>query len=116
MKDQRFRCCEIAAERIILLDALIRIRVAFDAKHFGIGLWWGIFGLAIITGAAGLLLAFRPLEISEAIRVYFSIALIASGVLNLFVVLTTVKIIRNQKSDTVDQEALFDELSEEIKE
>ncbi len=109
-----FMC--IALGIVILLDALFRIRVAFDAKHFGIGLWWGIFGLAIITGAAGLLLAFRPLEISEAIRVYFSIALIASGVLNLFVVLTTVKIIRNQKSDTVDQEALFDELSEEIKE
>ena len=101
-----FMC--IALGIVILLDGLFRVRVAQDAKHFGISLWWGIFILAIITGAAGLLLVFRPLEIREAIRVYFSIALIASGVLNLFVVLTTVKIIKYQKSDTVDQEEEYE--------
>ena len=106
-----FMC--IALGIVILLDGLFRIRVALDAKHFGIGLWWGIFVLAVIAAAAGLLLVFRPLEISEAIRVYFSIALIASGVLNLFVVLTTVKIIRNQKSDDADEEEFFEELPEE---
>ena len=101
-----FMC--IALGIVILLDGLFRVRVAQDAKHFGISLWWGFFILAIITGAAGLLLVFRPLEIREAIRVYFSIALIASGVLNLFVVLTTVKIIKYQKSDTVDQEEEYE--------
>ena len=89
---------------VILLDALFRIRVALDAKHFGIPSWWGIFGIAILTGAGGLLLVFRPLELPEAVRVYFTIAIILSGILNLFVVLTTVKIINNQKLDTVDQE------------
>ena len=69
--------------------------------------------LAVIAAAAGLLLVFRPPEISEAIRVYFSIALIASGVLNLFVVLTTVKIIRNQKSDDADEEEFLEEIPEE---
>ncbi len=98
---------------VVLLDGLFRIRVALDAKHFGIRLWWGIFVLAIVAGAAGLLLVFRPLELEEAVRVYVSIVLIASGVLNLFVVLTTVKIINNQKSDRVDQETPFEELTEE---
>lgn len=106
-----FMC--IALGIVILLDGLFRIRVALDAKHFGISLWWGIFVLAVIAAASGLLLVFRPLEISEAIRVYFSIALIASGVLNLFVVLTTVKIINNQKSDDLDREDYFEELPEE---
>ena len=106
----------IALGIVILLDGLFRIRIAMDAKHFGIGLWWGIFGLAVIAAASGLLLVFRPLEISEAIRVYFSIALVASGVLNLFVVLTTVKIIRNQKSDDLDRESFFEELPEEQQE
>ena len=106
-----FMC--IALGIVILLDGLFRIRVALDAKHFGIRLWWGIFVLAVIAAAAGLLLVFRPLEISEAIRVYFSIALIASGVLNLFVVLTTVKIIRNQKSDDADEEEFLEEIPEE---
>ena len=99
---------------VILLDALFRVRVAFDAKHFGISLWWGIFVLAVVAGLAGILLVFRPVEISEAVRVFFSVALIASGVLSLFVVLTTVKIIGNQKSDNVDREEDFlEELPEE---
>ena len=88
----------------VLADALLKIQISIDSRAFGIKKWWLILAMAILTGVAGFLLIFRPLESIQTIMILFGIALIAEGVLNLITILTAVKIIRHQLPEVIDVE------------
>ena len=89
----------IAAGVSILADGLFKIQIAIDARRFGIRDWWLILLLAVVTGGVGLLLVFRPWESVQVLTV-----LLAEGVLNLCVALSTVKIVKNQRPDVIETE------------
>jgi uncharacterized membrane protein HdeD (DUF308 family) len=86
----------------IVADALFRLRVAIDAKRFGIGAWWLIAVFAFLTFAVGVIVAFRPWESVQILLGFLGAALIAQGLLNLVVAIFTVKIINNQYPDAID--------------
>ena len=88
----------------VLADALLKIQISIDSRAFGIKKWWLILAMAILTGVAGFLLIFRPLESVQTIMILFGIALITEGVLNLITILTAVKIIRHQLPEVIDVE------------
>lgn len=88
----------------ILADALFKIRIAADAKRFGIEAWWLILILAFLTAVLGLLLAFRPWDSANIMTMLLGIALLSEGVLNFCVALSTVKIVKNQYPDIIDEE------------
>ena len=88
----------------VLADALLKIQISIDSRAFGIKKWWLILAMAILTGVAGFLLIFRPLESIQTIMILFGIALITEGVLNLITILTAVKIIRHQLPEVIDVE------------
>ena len=79
---------------LILADALFKIQMSIDAKKFGLSLWWRILLMAILTGVLGVLLLIRPFEAAEFMM----------GILNLCVVIYTVKIIKNQRQDIIDMD------------
>lgn len=79
---------------IILIDAVFKVQTSLDAKKFGLTKWWLILILAVLAGAAGVLLIFHPLEMSGLILRLMGLNLILDGVLNLWVVLYTVRIKR----------------------
>lgn len=81
----------------VLADALLKVQISIDAKAFGIGKWWLIFSVAILTAIAGVLLVLRPFESAQAVMVLLGTALIAEGVLNLITVLNAVTL-RVQKN------------------
>lgn len=81
----------------VLADALLKVQISIDAKAFGIGKWWLIFSMAILTAIAGVLLVLRPFESAQAVMVLLGTALIAEGVLNLITVLNAVTL-RVQKN------------------
>jgi uncharacterized membrane protein HdeD (DUF308 family) len=83
----------------ILADGLFKVQIAVDAKSFGIRLWWLILALAILTGALGLALVFRPSESAAVLVALLGVALLAEGILNLSTVLSAVKIIRHQRAE-----------------
>ena len=60
--------------------------------------------LAVVTGGVGLLLVFRPWESVQVLTVLLGAALLAEGVLNLCVALSTVKIVKNQRPDVIETE------------
>ena len=93
----------------ILTDGLFRIRIAMDAKTFGVRSWWLLLMLAIVTAVVGLLLVFHPLKSAQWMTVLLGMSLFAEGVLNLSVAVSTVKIIRHQQPDVIDAEILDDE-------
>ena len=94
----------IAAGVSILADGLFKIQIAIDARRFGIRDWWLILLLAVVTGGVGLLLVFRQWESVQVLTVLLGAALLAEGVLNLCVALSTVKIVKNQRPDVIETE------------
>lgn len=88
----------------ILFDGMLKIQISLEARRFGIGKWWLIMMLAVITGICGLLLMLRPADGGRVITVMLGITLISEGVLNLGTVITAVKIVKNQQPDFIDVE------------
>ena len=89
---------------VTLLDGLFKSRIALESKKFGIEGWWIIMALGIISDVAGVALIIRPTEYIGVISVMLGISLISDGLLNLAVVLETVKIVKNQYPDIIDPE------------
>lgn len=94
----------IAMGIAILTDSLFKARIAYDAKRFGITVWWMILTLAIVSGVIGVMLIIRPWESARMLTVLLGISLLSDGVLNLCVVISTVKIIKNQYPDVIEAE------------
>lgn len=103
----------IAMGIAILTDSLFKARIAYDAKRFGITVWWMILALAIVSGVIGVMLIIRPWESARMLTVLLGISLLSDGVLNLCVAISTVKIIKNQYPDVI--EADYYEMEDETK-
>lgn len=93
-----------------LADGLFKIRIARDAHRFGIASWWIILVLAAATGAVGLALVLRPWDSARILAALLGVSLLAEGILNLWVALSTVKIVPNQRPDIV--EGTYSEISD----
>ena len=89
----------------ILLDGLFKIRIAMDSKQFGIKSWWLILSLAIVTGVIGVFLIFDSATGSEIMSVLLGLTLLSEGILNLYTVISTVLIVKNQAPDVIEIEA-----------
>ncbi len=89
----------------ILLDGLFKIRIAMDSKRFGIKSWWLILALAIVTGGTGVILIFDSVVGAKALSVLLGLTLLSEGILNLYTVISTVLIVKNQLPDVIEVEA-----------
>lgn len=85
-----------------LADGFLKIRIASQAKDFGLSSWPAIAAFAILSCIAGVLLMFWPEESSVVMFVLFGICLVTEGILNICVALFTVKIVPNQQPDSID--------------
>ncbi|MCD8023108.1 MAG: hypothetical protein LUF30_09110 [Lachnospiraceae bacterium] len=78
---------------VILTDALFRIQMSLDAKKFGLGLWWRILAVAILTGVFGMVLVIDPFEGEGLTMTLTGVAVLLEGLLNLCVAFYTIKIL-----------------------
>ena len=85
----------IVVSLVILLDAFFKIRIVFDAKHFGIGSWWLSLILAIAIIVLSIFLILMNLSDIFIYRL-FGINLVLVCLLNLFMAIVMVKIVKNQ--------------------
>lgn len=86
----------------ILTDGLFKLQIAVDSKRFGISTWWLTLVLAVITGVVGLALVFRPWDSARLLTILLGAALVAEGILNLCVAISTVKIVNHQRPDVIE--------------
>lgn len=86
----------------ILTDSLFKVKIALEARGFGVRAWWLTLALSILAGIAGLLLVLRPAEAMQAMMILLGISLLAEGILNLSVAISLVKIVKNQMPDVVE--------------
>lgn len=105
----KFIC--IAYGICMIADCLFRIRIALEARNFGIRSWWVTFAFAICSGITGLLLTVCPAAVLQMIKVLLGISLFAEGVLSLSVAISMVKIIKHQQPDviTIDDYEIWEE-------
>lgn len=88
----------------IMADGLFKIQTALDARRFGLKTWWLIFLLAILAGAIGAALVFRPAKSARMLMILMGISMLSEGVLSLCVALCAVKIVRHQRPDEIEIE------------
>ena len=81
---------------LILADALFKIQMSVDAKRFGLALWWQILLVALVTGVIGVLVFIRPFEASAMMMVLVGFSILLEGILNLWVGILTIKIIKSR--------------------
>ena len=86
----------------ILFDGLFKTQIALDAKRFGIKDWWLILSLAILAGIVGVALVFDSAFGAGVLSVLMGAALFSEGLLNLYTVIRTVLIVKNQAPDFVE--------------
>ena len=86
----------------VLADGLFKIQVAVEAKRFGIGQWWLVLLLAVLTGVIGLLLVLRPAEGAQVMVMLMGASLLLDGALNLSVALCAVKVVDHQRPDVIE--------------
>lgn len=87
---------------VVLTDGLYKVQIAVDAKRFGIPAWWLTLALAVAAGAVGLALVFRPWDSARLLTILLGAALLAEGILNLCVSVSTVKIVNHQRPDVIE--------------
>ena len=92
----------IALGIAILTDGLFKVQIAVDSKRFGIPTWWLTLTLAMVTGVVGLALVFRPWDSVRLLTALLGAALLAEGILNLCVAVSTVKIVGHQRPDVIE--------------
>ena len=92
----------IALGIAILTDGLFKVQIAMDSKQFGISTWWLTLILAVVTGMVGLTLVFRPWDSARLLTVLLGVSLLAEGILNLCVAVSTVKIVGHQRPDVIE--------------
>ena len=83
----------------MLADALLRVQTALDAKMIGVKSWWLILIMALITAVIGPLLFLKPYNGLEEIMLLIGFNLVIDGIINLFVVQSTVDNIKRKKHD-----------------
>ena len=86
----------------VLTDGLYKVQIAVDAKRFGIPTWWLTLALAVAAGLIGLALVFRPWDSARLLTILLGAALLAEGILNLCVAISTVKIVSHQQPDIIE--------------
>ena len=78
----------------MLIDAVFKIQTAIEANRFGIERWWMILVIALIVAVIGVLLLIQPFRATGVITRLIGLNLCLDGILNLYVVQSTVKTIR----------------------
>jgi uncharacterized membrane protein HdeD (DUF308 family) len=86
-----YRALPICAGFFILMDSLLKLQTALDARRFGVRGWWIILVCGLLAGALGTLLFLRPFQSADAMARLLGITLLVSGLHNLYIVLTTVR-------------------------
>ena len=79
---------------MLLADGLTRVRIALDARPFGIRAWWLILVSAIATAILGVVLLFHPGEGAQVLTQLLGISLMVDGVMNISTILAAVRVIR----------------------
>lgn len=85
----------------VLVDSVLRLQTAIDARHFGMGKWWVILLMAVAGAALGVLLLLRPVAGGEALTRLMGLSLLMHGGEDLLACVYTVRVPRRSSPDGI---------------
>ena len=94
---------------MLLADGMTRVRIAVDARPFGIRGWWLILIAAVLTAVLGLVLLFHPGEGTRLLVQLLGISLMADGIMNIGTILLAVRLFRRNGPDDGEDYELVDD-------
>ena len=77
---------------LILLDAVLKVQTAKDAKVFGLETWKWILTFSVIAAVFGVLIIIKPFQGKQTSRIIAGCGLFAEGIMNHLTVKETVKV------------------------
>jgi len=92
----------IVAGLFLLVDSVLRLQTAIDAKHFGMRKWWAILLLAVSGAALGVLLLLHPAAGGRALARLIGATLLLDGGESLLACLYTVRVPRRSAADALE--------------
>ena len=81
----------------MLIDALLKIQTALDARKFGIEKWWCMLVVSLTAAVIGVLLFVMPYRGTSLVMRIIGLNLCINGILNLMIVQSTVKLYRRRR-------------------
>lgn len=84
---------------VVLVDGLLKIQTAIDARRFGLERWWLIGAAAVLASILGFLIIIDPFGNAgvAGAMILLGITLLMEGLLNLFVGVYTIKVAKERK-------------------
>lgn len=80
----------------MLVESLLKIQTSIDARRIGMDNWWLILSMGFITAAIGGLLIAIPLRGTNLLIRLMGLAILAYGIMNLYVVQKTVHVVQRK--------------------
>ena len=96
--ENMIRILAVIISLFMIIDALLKIQTAIDAKKIGIEKWWLILVIGISVATIGVILFFEPFHGTQVIVRFIGFILFIDGILNLCVVQNTVSTMKKRYS------------------
>lgn len=90
------RILTICLGLFMLVEALLKIQTAIDARQIGMGSWWMILIIGFTTAIIGGLLVAVPIRGTNLIIRLMGLMILTYGAMNLYVVQNTVNTFRRE--------------------
>lgn len=88
----------------ILVDSVLRLQTAADARRFGMSKWWVILISSLGGAVLGMFLLLRPFESGLTLVRLLGLTLLLDGGENLFIGLYTIKVPRRPSVNVIEGE------------
>lgn len=84
---------------VVMMDGLLKIQTALDARRFGLERWWMIGAAAVLASILGFLIILDPFGNSGVAGavILLGLTLLMEGLLNLYVAVYTIKTTRKKE-------------------
>ena len=87
---------------MIMVDSVFELQMATDLKRLGLGRWWSMLALSILSILFSFLLVLNPFEGSVTLMVFIGLSLIVDGIQSLCSVICASRYIKKVQPIEVD--------------
>lgn len=92
----------VAIGIMILVDSIFELQMAIDLKRLGLGRWWSMLALSILSILFSFLLILEPFDGSVTLMIFIGLSLIVDGIQSLCSVIYASRYIKRVKPIDVD--------------
>lgn len=98
----------------VVVDAVVRLRSAFELRELGYAHWWGFLVLAGLSAALGVLMVANPFETVQLLVMAIGVILLVEGALSLISAVYAAVLVRGLERTAREAARQLDELAQTL--